>query len=451
MTDAASTQNSDSAPVARLPGSRLGDRLRSLRVAAGLTQTELAGERFSKEYVSQIERGKTRPTRETIEWLAQRLGVDPGFLASGVSTDERGRLEAALARADALSQAHRYDEAVETFSQARETVAATGSGELELRVLTGLAWATMQAGDARSAIGLLTSARSLSEGPQFSDVDRADVIFRSGVCRYKLSSIATATALFDEALSLAERSGLPCDLLRADILGWRSRCRRRQRDLEAAREDVERALELAQAMEDRRTIANTYYQASLVAERMGHWLLSRNYAEQAKVLYQELADERNVGKLLTNLGGLNLMLGNPGQAIEHLKASFSVALEVDSREDAAQAAGSLATVHLHLGDFDAAEEHARHALELLEGREDYLHETGPTQLVLGRSMLERGRLDEAEQWFHAADATFEQMSSVSHRAGAWVALGDLAVRRGDMADAARLYRHAAEALQDVRF
>ena len=47
-------------------GARLGERLRQLRVAAGLTQTDLAGERFSKEYVSQIERGKTRPTRETI-------------------------------------------------------------------------------------------------------------------------------------------------------------------------------------------------------------------------------------------------------------------------------------------------------------------------------------------------------------------------------------------------
>src|SRR5262245_20717032 len=94
--------------TAKPTGSRLGDRLRSLRLAAGLTQTELAGERFSKEYVSQIERGKTRPTPETIEWLAERLGVDPGFLASGVSTDERGRVEAALARAEALVQAHRY-------------------------------------------------------------------------------------------------------------------------------------------------------------------------------------------------------------------------------------------------------------------------------------------------------------------------------------------------------
>src|SRR2546425_9985918 len=72
----------------------LGERLRRLRVAAGLTQSDLAGGRFSKEYVSQIERGKTRPTPETLEWLAARLAVDPGYLARGVSADERARLEA---------------------------------------------------------------------------------------------------------------------------------------------------------------------------------------------------------------------------------------------------------------------------------------------------------------------------------------------------------------------
>ena len=45
----------------------LGERLRQLRVAAGMTQGELAGDRFSKEYVSQIERGKTRPNVETLK------------------------------------------------------------------------------------------------------------------------------------------------------------------------------------------------------------------------------------------------------------------------------------------------------------------------------------------------------------------------------------------------
>jgi tetratricopeptide (TPR) repeat protein len=433
------------------PASRLGERLRSLRLAAGLTQSQVAGERFSKEYISQIERGKTRPTSESIAWLAAQLGVDPAFLGSGVSTDLRGRVEALLARAEALTEAHRTIEAAELFASARRDVGATGSAELEVRALSGEAWAHVQEGDAREAVELLLVAREVAEGPQFSDVDRADLLFRLGVCRYKLSSIATAVGLFDEALALADSSGLPCDLLRADILGWRSRCRRRQRDFDMAREDVEAALELAQGVDDRRVVANTYFQASLVAERMGHWVVSRNYAQQAKVLYQELNDERNVGRLMLNLGGLKLVLGKPEQAIEHLKASFALAVEAESQPDAAQALGSLATVHLHLADYDAADENARKALALLEGRDDFPDEIGQSQLVLGRALLERGRLDEAGECFEAADAVFEQMASVGHRAGAWVARGDLASRRGDDREAARWYRNAAEALQDIRF
>src|SRR5256714_3374922 len=103
---------------------RLGERLRQLRVGAGMTQTELAGERFSKEYVSQIERGKTRPTQETIEWLAAQLGIDPGFLANRVSTDERGRVDAALARAEAVLEARAHEDALAAFSAVRSRVAA---------------------------------------------------------------------------------------------------------------------------------------------------------------------------------------------------------------------------------------------------------------------------------------------------------------------------------------
>jgi tetratricopeptide (TPR) repeat protein len=244
---------------------------------------------------------------------------------------------------------------------------------------------------------------------------------------------------------------LPCDLLRADILGWRSRCHRLQRDYVAAHEDVERALELAQDMGDRRAIANTYFQASLIAQRQGHWVLSRSYAQRAKDLYQELNDERNVGRLLLALGGLTLLLGDEDQAVEHLKASFSRALESDSPPDAAQALQGLARVHLNRGEYDQADELARKALALLEGREDYLHEVCPSQLVLGRALMERGQLDEAGDCFRAADAAAEQLASISHRAEAWVALGDLAARRGDDRESARLYRNAAEALQEIRF
>jgi tetratricopeptide (TPR) repeat protein len=448
MRDAAATT---SRTLPRPGGAGLGDRVRALRVAAGLTQTQLAGDRFSKEYVSQIERGKTRPTDETLAWIAERLGVDAQYLAHGVSVDVRNRVEALLERAEALSEAHLDAEAIDTFREAREQIGSLGSPELEVRALAGEGWALQELGSAREAIEVLQAAREVTELPGFSDIDRADVLFRLGCCRYRISSIPTAIGLFDEALELATRSGMPCDLLRARILAWRSRCRRRQSDYEAAREDVERAIELAQAMDDPRVVAGTYFQASLVAEKMGHWVLARQYAQQAKAIYQELNDERNTGRLMLNLGGLQLLLGHPEQAIEHLTASFALAVEAGSQPDAAQALGSLAAVHEHLGDHEAADEHARKALALLEGREDFLDEVGQSSLVLGRSLMERGRLDEAEQCFRAADSAFERMESIAHRTGAWVALGDLAERRGDPREAARWYRNAAEALAVVRF
>src|SRR3954447_18370342 len=437
------------AAVSRTP--RLGERLRQLRVAAGLTQTDLAGERFSKEYISQIERGKTRPTTETIEWLALRLGVDGGFLPSGVSADERSKAEAILPRADALLEEHRFDEAIKEYGRALPAVLGTGAIELHVRALNGEAMARVQIDDVKGALALLAGSRAIVEREEFSDIDRAQVLYRLGVCRYMLSSISTAVSLFNEALTLAERSGLPSDELRLNVFAWRSRCYRRQRDYEAAREDVEHALELAEALRDARALGPVYFQASMLAERDGHWVLARKYAEKAKAQYEEVADRGNVGRLLNNLGVMDFLLGSPDNAVDRFKQAYAIALEVDRSEDAATAVSSLAQVHLRTGDATRAEEQARHALEIIGERDDMLDEIGNARLVLGRALLEQDRLDEADVAFTEAEDAFAQLSSASHRAAAWIAQGDLATKRGDERRAAVLYRRAAETLQDVRF
>src|SRR5919198_866904 len=344
----------------------LGDRVRQLRIAKGLTQTELAGERFSKEYVSQIERGKTRPTGETIEWLAARLGVDQSFLETGVSSSERERVESVIARAEAALESNSYQDAVDEIGQLGSALDAVAVPALQFRALLAESWGRMNLGEVREAIARL-----------------------------------------DAALELVERSALPADRLRSNILGWRSRCYRRQRDWEAAREDVERALELAEGLNDRRTVAHHYFQASLIAERTGHWVLARSYAERAKAQYEELADQANVGRLLNNLGGLNFQLGKPQEAIRHLKDAYRVLLEVGTEADAGYVVSSLAQVHLRTGEPKLAEEQARHALELLGERVDVLDEIGNAQLVLGRSLLDQDRLDEADELFKAAEGGLE--------------------------------------------
>src|SRR5262249_31243335 len=309
-----------------------------------------------------------------IEWLAGRLGVDAGFLANGVSADERGRVDAAISRAEALLEARRNAEALEAFENVRTAVLATGLPELEVRALAGEGSARMLEGQVREALELLEHARQLTERPEFSDVERADVLFRIGVGRYKLTSIQTALNLFDEALKIVEQSELPADQLRSNILVWRSRCYSRRRDLEAAREDVERALELAEGLNDRRTTADIFFRASNIADRQGHWVLARSYAERAKAIYEELEDRANLGRLMNNLGGLNFLLGHPDEAEAVLKDAFRISLEIGNDEGAAHAVNSLAQVHLRTGDIKRAEDQARHALRLLGDRVDFLDE-----------------------------------------------------------------------------
>jgi tetratricopeptide (TPR) repeat protein len=413
-----------------------------------MTQDELAAARCSKEYVSQIERGKTRPTAATLEWIAERLGVDVSYLETGQTWSEYTAVEAAVARAEAAVEAQRYDEALGALGAIKFSPDAP---ELEYRALLAQSWAQLYFGDVQAALDLLARARTISENESFSDVERAEVLYRMGVCRYKLSSINSALMLLNEAMDLAERSGLACDRLRSHILEWRSRCSRRQRDLEAAREDIERALELAEGLDDTLTVAHVMFQASLVAERTGNTIRARSLAEKAKDLYAHHGDQLNFGRMLNNLGALEYLLGKPEQAIGHLKQAFAVALDLGSEADAAQAVSSLAQVHLGTGDVQLAEGQARHALELLGGREDFIDEIGDAQIVLGRALLEQGRLDEAQDVFEQAEASFAQLSSSSHMAVAWTAKGDVASKRGDVKEAAGLYRRAAEALQDVRF
>ena len=391
-----------------------------------------------------------RPTPAATDWLAERLGVSRQFLEAGVSSAEHERMLGLVSQAEAAVAAREFDEALDCLVRAGP-LPDEADPMLALRALLVGASARSELGRIKEALALLDNARDLVEAPPFTDVDRASVLFHMGQCRYRLSSIMTAIALFSEALDLMRRSELIDDRLRSRIYRWRSRCYRRLSDWEAARADVETALDLSERLDDRAALAHGYFQASIIAERNGQWVLARSHAERAKSLYEEEEDRLNVGRLLNNLGGLTFLLGDPQKAEELLREAFEVALEVNSKPDAAQAVSSLAQVHLNTGQLELAEEQARQALSLLDGRVDFLDEQGNAQLVLGRALLQQRRLDEAEAALAASEATFEQLSLTSQRAAAWTAQAELNIERGDRDEALRLYRRPAETLQDFRF
>lgn len=431
----------------------LGERVRQRRVALGLTQTDLAGARFSKEYISQIELGKTRPTPDTIEYLSSRLSVDPGYLAHGVSTEDRARVEAMLARAEAHAQAHEFENALEVFADAKTAVAASGSSDLSARRLLGEGWALAEEGRTREGLEVLIKARELIDQEQLDDVVRAEVLLKLGVARAKLGSTHVAISLLTEAHKLLEKIPTAADATRAQVLGYRSGCYQRVGDIEAAREDAERAVELSERLSDPRVIGYSYMQASLVAEREGRFVLARTYAEKARAKYEEAEDQLQLGKVLNNLGFCHALLGKHDEALESFKHAYQVFLDAGATECSGGAISSIASLYLEDGDAVKAEEQARYALDLIG--DDFVEadaeQVGEAQLVLGKALLAQERFDEAEEVLHKVKDLFESVRATSNLSRTLIALGDLSQARGATDGAAHLYRHAAELMQDLRF
>jgi len=66
---------------------KLGQKIRRMRKMRGFTQTDLAGDRITRNMLSQIESGAALPSIQTIIYLSERLDVPAGYFLSDSDDD----------------------------------------------------------------------------------------------------------------------------------------------------------------------------------------------------------------------------------------------------------------------------------------------------------------------------------------------------------------------------
>jgi len=94
---------------------RIGGRIRAARLAAGLTQQQLAAGRYTKAYISALEKGHAKPSMAALDFIAGRLGMPASRF---LSADTRwSRMEA-----DLLLAAGRWAEAVTAYEDQLEAL-----------------------------------------------------------------------------------------------------------------------------------------------------------------------------------------------------------------------------------------------------------------------------------------------------------------------------------------
>ena len=163
--------------------SNVGKRLRKLRKEKGLTQTEATGGEYSKEYVSQVELGKTRPSRKAVKLFAKYLDVDESYFETGVDISGHERFENLMANGEVLIEQREYSEAVRVLEEARAIGEKAESDDFMWRAEVGRAWALLMSGRQREALVILGDARAYYEDKHADSMELALVLFRSACGR----------------------------------------------------------------------------------------------------------------------------------------------------------------------------------------------------------------------------------------------------------------------------
>ena len=264
----------DDRPLAR----SIGARLRQARLAAGLTQQQLAGDRYTKAYISALENGIAKPSMAALNYLAPRLGTtaseilaDPNSawarvevdlaMAAGdwetalagytnlleVASERRVRADLLLGIAESLCRVDRPAEAIRPASESAALYGDLGRIEDRTRAEYWLASAHSQEDNNEEARALLSGVlervrNGLDLGPDFKTK--------------VLIALASLEGYDDEpkkALAYAEEArGLVADLdtrRRGSFLAAIATAYRNGGDLEAAIRTGQQALALLRAAE----------------------------------------------------------------------------------------------------------------------------------------------------------------------------------------------------------
>lgn len=374
----------------------VGQRIRAARVASGLTQEQLAAGRYTKAYVSALEKGKAKPSMAALNFLAERLRLPASHFVRG--HDARwDRLEA-----DLLLASGRWQEAADSYATLADS---TVDSSFRAEVLRGQAEALCRLGRGLEAIRPATESMDL-----FRRLRRP----RDAV----LAGYWVANALY-----LAENAAEARSILRMLI------------------DQVRGGLDVEPDLEMRLLTA-----ASYVETWDGNHRVAVTYLEQARAQSVDLDDRRRAA-FYSALASAYFASGDMEGAIRHGNQSLALYRAAEAEQESALIQNNLANAYLELGNLARAKQLAAVALRENE-REGTGREMATVLDTQARIQLAGGKVstavDLARRAMEAALASENQKAL----ADATVTLARASVQAGRLQAAIGMYEDAAVLLRE---
>jgi tetratricopeptide (TPR) repeat protein len=423
----------------------LAERFRDLRVRAGLSKTALAKGRYTVSYVSQIESGKRTPSSDAMGFFAERLGVSPRFLATGVPDGMEDALRYRLEEAVRETRQLHLAEAEEGLRALVSEAERYGLRRLRAKGLAQLGEVLALAERYREAIDRIEEALETGD---LLERDAGLAVSRLARTYRTVGDLAYAGDLVESFLSRGERPPLEPGIV-AELQSVLVSVYFERGDIHRSEQAARRALTSAGQGAPPEIRANAYWDASRVMAEVKRWDEALEFATRARVLMEELDDQRSVARLHNAYAFICLEVEPPRttDAHRHLDLAEAMLEEVGGAVDISYVLSERARLALFEHQPADALRHAERALVL--GADD-VHDRPKTLFLAARAHAELGQRVEAREVLLEAAALFEKQGARQHVASCYRELGELDLAAGDTESAMESFRSGLAVLDPKR-
>jgi tetratricopeptide (TPR) repeat protein len=309
---------------------------------------------------------------------------------------------------------------------------------------------------ARERVYDLQGARDL----QRQDLETLDELANSLADKHRQASVALRWAHYAEvtgdlqkALAAAQKAvDLAQDVEDASseaegYLLW-GRTLWRQGHSGLARKRLEQALVVTRSMHLRRLQAQCLRNLGIVSDVQGDSVASRSYLEQALSIFQEMGSRQGVGVTLNSLGVVSDHQGDYGRARICFEQALRIYHEIGDRRNEGITVSNLGAISQNLGDYSRASTDLEHALRISRDVDDKAGELG-TLVNLGLVYHNLGDDEAASEHCHQALIIAQQLGERHDQAYAWTFLGHALTSLGRLDEAADAYGRAVELRREL--
>lgn len=386
----------------------LGQRIRQVRQAKGLTQADLADGAVSKGYISLIEKGLVKPSLETLGAIAARLGASVDSLLGADRPPAETATAALLALAEAAVRQRDYVRVDRLLSAVRYVAQTYGVDEAHREALLLMGTVEIELRRFEEASWTIQRARTLAEeAGDFWRLGRALTL--EGRVRVRQRRFEEASRVLVEALRTLRRARAGRDPARIEALITLGTARFFMGDMRGARRRYREAARSYVARHNLVLRGRAWWGLGLVYRKQKQFLAAEEALLEARRAFEAAEELRDLVRVLQGTAQLLHELGRASEALEHLHHALRVMDHLGMSADQATVLTEIGRIHVSLGDLDQAEYFAKQALTQAHRVGDPVEEA-EANVVLARIALARGQQTEGRALLRQALDTFRTRS-----------------------------------------